>query len=424
MKSLLIISLMILIYGSSSAQSGWFRINSVTTDDLESVFFTGENTGYAVGDNGTAIKTTNAGNSWFLMTVPTDKLLRSVFFCDANTGYIVSGDGYSFFIGDVYKTTNGGNTWNFQLLPKNVHFYSVFFINSNTGYVSGYQTILKTTNAGNTWESQTFTGLGLITSIYFTDANTGYASEFNNFKILKTTNGGNDWQINYTYTGLVGFFGINFNDVNTGIAVGGYRGYTGYAFISRTTDGGNNWTNYAFNNNDCFWSVRFISPGTGYIAGGKTSVSTIMKTTNSGLNWYTQATNANNFLYGIFFTNLNTGYAVGLNGTILKTTDGGGTLNGTDTGDYQIPSRFSLSQNYPNPFNPLTKISFDIPKQEFVSLKVFDLLGREINTLVNEVKTPGNYAVDFDGSNLPGGVYFYRIQSADFTNIKKLILLK
>lgn len=424
-KRLLIVSsLIVFIHGSLNAQSGWFSINSTTRDDLESVFFTNDNTGYAVGDNGTAIKTTDAGSTWLSMLVPTDKVLRSVVFYDVNTGYIVSGDGYSFYSGDVYKTTNGGNTWNFQLLPNYVHFYSVFIINPDTIYVSGYQTILKTTNAGYTWESQTFTDLGFITSLYFTDINIGYASEFNNLKILKTTNGGDNWRTMYTYQGLVGYYGINFSNANTGIAVGGFRGFTGYAFLSRTTNGGDYWTNYSFGNNDCFWAVRFVNQVTGYVIGGKTNAAAILKTTNSGLNWYFQALNINHFLKGIFFTSLNTGYTVGLNGTLLKTTNGGEILIGINPGENQTPTQFLLAQNYPNPFNPVTKICFDIPRQGFVSLKVFDLLGREISTLVNEIKIPGNYAVDFDGSELPGGVYFYRMQSADFTCVKKLILLK
>jgi hypothetical protein len=89
-----------------------------------------------------------------------------------------------------------------------------------------------------------------------------------------------------------------------------------------------------------------------------------------------------------------------------------------------IPTVYSLSQNYPNPFNPVTKINFAIPKQGLVTLKIYDVLGREVRTLVSEVKTPGNYAVDFNGAELSSGVYFYRLQSADFTDIKRMMLIK
>jgi hypothetical protein len=89
-----------------------------------------------------------------------------------------------------------------------------------------------------------------------------------------------------------------------------------------------------------------------------------------------------------------------------------------------VPLKYSLSQNYPNPFNPVTKINFSIPKQGFVTLKVYDMLGREIRSLVNETKQPGNYSVDFNGANLSSGVYFYRLESNDFTSIKRMVLIK
>lgn len=89
-----------------------------------------------------------------------------------------------------------------------------------------------------------------------------------------------------------------------------------------------------------------------------------------------------------------------------------------------IPNSYSLHQNYPNPFNPTTRIEFAIPKQGFVNLKIYDILGREVKVLVNEVKTPGNYSVDFNAAELSSGVYFYRLESNGFTDIKKMMLIK
>jgi hypothetical protein len=95
------------------------------------------------------------------------------------------------------------------------------------------------------------------------------------------------------------------------------------------------------------------------------------------------------------------------------------------------PTRYSLSQNHPNPFNPSTKISFEIPKNGYVSLKVYDLLGREVAALVNKNKLAGSYKVEFDATELPSGVYFYQLratpdggQAGDFIQTKKMILLK
>ena len=90
----------------------------------------------------------------------------------------------------------------------------------------------------------------------------------------------------------------------------------------------------------------------------------------------------------------------------------------------QIVNEYELFQNYPNPFNPNTKINFALPKQGFVTLKIFDITGREIRTLVNEVKQAGYYTVDFNASHLSSGVYFYKIQSGDYSSVKRMVLIK
>ena len=90
----------------------------------------------------------------------------------------------------------------------------------------------------------------------------------------------------------------------------------------------------------------------------------------------------------------------------------------------ETPVKYDLSQNYPNPFNPTTKINYSIPNSGLVTLRIYDLLGREVATLVNEVLASGNYIVEFNGSNLSSGTYFYRIESGTFIDTKKMILIK
>jgi len=89
-----------------------------------------------------------------------------------------------------------------------------------------------------------------------------------------------------------------------------------------------------------------------------------------------------------------------------------------------IPDKFSIRQNYPNPFNPSTKISFAIPTQEIVVIKVFDVLGSQIEVLLNEVKAPGYYEVNFDASRLPSGTYIYEIRAGSFVERTKMVLVK
>jgi hypothetical protein len=97
---------------------------------------------------------------------------------------------------------------------------------------------------------------------------------------------------------------------------------------------------------------------------------------------------------------------------------------GNNSGITELPKVYSLAQNYPNPFNPVTSIKYSVPKQSLVKLVIYDVIGREVTTLVNEVKNPGNYAVSFDASSYASGVYFYRMESGDFTDVKKMVLIK
>jgi hypothetical protein len=114
-----------------------------------------------------------------------------------------------------------------------------------------------------------------------------------------------------------------------------------------------------------------------------------------------------------------------LNGVVYGDT----TLTGITNLNTGIPDKFSLYQNYPNPFNPVTKIRFEIPLskggiQGVVSLKVFDITGREIQTLVNEKLNPGTYEVTFNGSNFASGIYYYSLETNGYKQTKKMIFLK
>jgi len=92
--------------------------------------------------------------------------------------------------------------------------------------------------------------------------------------------------------------------------------------------------------------------------------------------------------------------------------------------DLSSTNSFSLSSNYPNPFNPSTRIKYAISSRQFVSLKVYDILGTEIENLVNEEKSAGSYEINWNAENLPSGVYFYRLQAGSFVQTRKMILLR
>jgi glucose/arabinose dehydrogenase len=124
--------------------------------------------------------------------------------------------------------------------------------------------------------------------------------------------------------------------------------------------------------------------------------------------------NADGFIYALYCCNGGLG-----RGGILRLRHGTVGIN-----TQNIAVSYSLEQNYPNPFNPVTTIKYSIPKQDFVKIQIFDMLGREISSLVNESKQAGNYEVNWNADNLPSGVYFYRLTAGDYTEEKKMVLLK
>jgi hypothetical protein len=194
--------------------------------------------------------------------------------------------------------------------------------------------------------------------------------------------------------------------------------------ILKTTNGGLNWFSVF---HDSFNTVFFKDVNTGWAAGTQ-----MYKTTNSGANWIIQ--NLPQPYYDVTsmtFTNDSTGWAVGWGGKIFKTTNGGVWIEHIGS---EVPAKYTLYQNYPNPFNPVTKIKFEVPAvlsfphapsgNPLIVLKVFDITGHEIQTLVNEKLQPGTYEVEWNASQYPSGVYFYQLRTEGFADIKKLILLK
>ncbi len=150
----------------------------------------------------------------------------------------------------------------------------------------------------------------------------------------------------------------------------------------------------------------------------------INRSTNGGQSWnidYNNNFDSRNF--GIHFINNNTGWIAGSNGLIAKYFNPQSNIS--VSANAGLPEDFTLGQNYPNPFNPATSIDFGITYWGFITLKIFDVLGNEVAVLMNENKTAGNYRVNFDGSNLSSGVYFYTLSvNGNTADTKRMVLLK
>ncbi len=413
-KVIIIITVLILTVQSNS--QGWVQQTSGTALNLYSASFLDSHLGFVAGTD-IILKTTNGGINWINTNAPLYNYSQ-VIFLNNNTGYASTGSG-------IVKTTNSGSIWNFYSTPFPNN--SISFINTATGYSCGSdqnanRKIMKTVDGGITWNViYSISSMYVFKSIYFSDSLTGYNTRYYHQEsswidnIYRTSNGGLNWDIVYSQPNdhLESFFFLS----------QGYGYLAGFGRVLETSNGGSNWISHAFTN-IAFYTVFFTDYNTGYVAGGQSGFTRIYRTTNAGIDWNLSLNFNSGALRSLTFPNVKTGYAVGDNGVILKTTNSGVTpMLPIST---EIPDHFSLSQNYPNPFNPSTKIRFEISgssaAQTFIS--VYDILGREVATLVNEELKPGTYEVDWNASDFPSGVYFYKLETEYFTETKRMILLK
>ena len=302
-------------------------------------------------------------------------------------------------VGSMYVSTNGGANFNYLDIIYGESIYKTYFINTLTGWV---------------------------TTLYGTDVPRSLR------KIFKTTNSGQNWTMQFRDSSSNSFsssnFEIQFVNQNTGFGLY-YKDIfsTNKATFVKTTNGGTNWdsTSLLYNKSK---AIYFADGNTGWIAGRWYPDSImILRTTNSGNNWQIQKKGENS-ITSMYFVNSLTGWAVGYGGVILKTITGG--VTSVQNISTEVPSAYSLGQNYPNPYNPMTNVKFSIVKAGDVKIIVYDVQGRELQTLVNEKLNAGTYEVKFDarqgGSSreLTSGVYFYRMVTEGFSETKRMLLIK
>jgi photosystem II stability/assembly factor-like uncharacterized protein len=230
--------------------------------------------------------------------------------------------------------------------------------------------------------------------------------------LIKTTDGGNTWKSQYKIYGQTTTFNkLFFINENTGWVVGSE------GKIFHTTNGGYQWVPQNSGTSNDLYEINFSGPDTGWIC----RPGYLIRTTNSGNTWIKLLDIPIPGIYGLWFVSPNLGWGVGYAGAILKYDKE--LTNVSSIESYQ-PESFRLYQNYPNPFNPVTIITYECPSQGFVTLKVFGISGKHISTLVNEYKQPGKYQIEFDGKDLPSGIYFCQFKQSGLSDLMKMILLK
>jgi len=383
---------------------------SNTSSWLKSIDAVDNNTCWAVGNNGTIIITTDGGINWSSQTSGTSNSLNSVFFTDEYNGWVVGQSGI------ILYTSDGGTYWNVQTSNTSNNLQTVYFIDANNGWAAGGNgTILYTNDGGSTWNAQNSNSFSWLYSVYFNDANNGFAAGSNG-TIITTPDGGLTWTSQSSGTSNY-LFSIYFVDSNSGWITGSD------GILLKTSDGGSTWTTQTSGTNAWLRSIYFKDINKGWTVGNN---GIILMTEDGGNTWSDRRSFTNNTLNSVVFADDTTGWVVGEAGTVLKMTmaEFFTSIEDEPLSQSPIPQKFLLSQNYPNPFNPSTTIEFSIPKAEHVTLKIYNLLGQEITTLVSEKLTLGEYKYTWDASQLASGVYIYKLEAGNFSITRKLILLK
>jgi len=444
----------------------WIPESSGTTYSLYDAAFTNNDNGWIVGEYGTILHTTDGGQNWILQQNVTTEYLSAVFFIDVYNGWIVGAQGI------LLHTIDGGITWSHQYLGNSCTIPDVAFIDANHGLVvsdcftleGDYGFCYRTSDGGVNWTASDALPRGL-NAVSFADSKNGtvvggdYA--FNgtgeSSGMYRTTDGGETWT-DQTQTSHI-LQDVYYADANNGWAVG-----TG-GTVLKTSDGGATWEFQASGTIKDLNAVSFADANNGFVVG---QVGKILGTTNGGipveltsfstqsngnnvlLKWST-ATEINNRGFEVQRSSDNSEYTrIGFvegNGSAteqhtysytdknlnkgkyyyrLKQIDLDGGYKYSDVAEVTVnaPIEFSLQQNYPNPFNPETTIKYSIPEKLHVILKVYDILGSEIGTLINEVKPAGIYELNWSAVNLPSGVYFYQLKAGSYIETRKMIMMK
>jgi hypothetical protein len=418
----------------SYSQYDWIEQNSGVTTQLNSVCFTSSfYTAWCCGGGGTVLKLIGNGNNWSNKSgngIPNTATLVNIACLNDTATALVAG-----FIGTttyVWRTSNGGTNWVQVFSQANGFINSIWMWGGANALMQGNPLmgrwqLWKSTNYGINWDStglylpQSGSEAGYPNSMFGWNPST-YWFGTNNTRIYYTNNSGNNWIVQSTSPEQNSYV-LSF--------AGGFA-MSGGATLMKSTNSGTNWFQISAPGSSNFSGVSSAGQYFWFVRNDNK----IYLSSNAGTNWgvhYTAPSGNYKYLFGGSIPWAWGMYAVRDNGGISRYVS----YIGIKQISNEIPQKFSLSQNYPNPFNPTTKIRFSVPSGKFdipqdsrlrgndnVVLKVYDILGNEVSTLVNEQLKPGTYEVEFNGDNFASGVYYYQLAAGDYLDTKKMILIK
>jgi photosystem II stability/assembly factor-like uncharacterized protein len=426
---------------------GGYTWNSFSSPEyLDGIHFISRTTGWLFGDK--IYKTADGGTNW-VMQYDADFKIIELTFSDANTGYAVGSD--ADMNGRAIKTTDGGNTWTQLNIPDAGHLTSVSFSDNNKGVITGWgNTLFITKDGGVSWRKvsanrpqvrqaallkpvtlkgdrrvklvKNISGPGYIEyrpmnsenyldaeykgSVVLVASDAGsIIKSYNDGRFFVTEHIGSE-VLEVKYDGIKYALARTQNNVylqnveeerSSGMIVSlTGRIENSAAVLEWITSSGDNSTGYRIERNrDGSWEEA------AYITAQKNS------SDNQAYNYTDNIVISGEVKYRIRQVNQS------------------GSSFYTEAISIGVPvTAYTLGQNYPNPFNPSTKINFTVPKQDYVTIKVYDITGSEVTTLVNKEMNPGSYIIDFNAEKLTSGIYFYRITAGEFSETKKMQVLK
>ena len=432
MKNIISFTLFFIIIVVSETSAQWVKISNQNVGtsgkihSYNSVIFI-----YGIANNFRIYRSSDNGQSWsanFANNFPYD--VYNMFNYNNEIFAITTTLGQN--IWRFYTSGDEGLTWseksNIQNVTGNGAILSMTLDGNKLFAVSNRKSFYTSTDGGVNWSETIINYPTSQNMIYFAASGNVMVAVFTSLGAVVSTDGGQNWSVNNpTNPVSVINYVINFNGSIYGTTQSG---------VSKFNPSTNSWDNfsqglpdpssfqfakilYKFENTLYFGTVGFLDskPHFFYSNNGGVSWDSL---TNSGLTTISLTTVPTSFAVNsqyIFLydyknnTNEASLYILQNNVTSIE--------NG-----FISPTLFELSQNYPNPFNPSTKISFSIPNSEYVTLKVYDVIGNEIATLVNENLSAGTYSYNFDASKLTSGIYFYKLQAGKFSETRKMILTK
>ena len=401
----------------TQTKAQWVQVNPPNFPSNNSIqCFAVIGTNLFAGSNGHGIfLSTNDGTSWAAVDSGlTNTDVRALAVSGTNLFAGTWGSG-------VFLSTNNGTSWSVVDTGLTNPYISSLLVNG-TNLFAGTNTFpFLSTDNGKSW-SEIFSGMNgsQIMSLAASGSNLFAGTAWG---VFSSTDNGSNWtwaDSGLTTTAIYVYaLAIYPNDAGgTNLFAG-----TGSHGVFLSTNNGTSWMSVdsGLTSIDIF---SFAVNGTNLFVG--TSLSGVFHLTNNGTTWTSDSAGMSS-IYGYSDAN-----ALIVSGTYLFAGNDRGVwrrplaemITGVKEEQNNLPSNFSLKQNYPNPFNPTTIIKYSLPRSNMVTMKVYDILGNEVASLVNEEKPAGSYSVNFNASKLSSGVYFYRMKAGSFVETKKLILMK